>query len=235
LRVNTAPYSVPYQLGVPQGRLRGRVWLLVGLLAAAGVAARVLVASQVAWQSGVAALGRADEAAAVRDFQQAVRLYVPASPFVARAVGQLRALAESAAAADDRPAEQRALQALRAGLLGARSIYTPFPDQLDWANQRLAALYVGAEERAWPDPAGGGDRAALATAWHTQRLARRPSPGAVPTGLFLAGFALWLVAAVLFTQRGIDRTLTLRRKWALGCAVGFVLGLTLFVSSLWLT
>jgi hypothetical protein len=231
LHPNTAPYSIANQLGGTRTVSRGRVWFLVAVLACAAVAARVSIASRAAVQAGLAALERADERAAVRDFQRAVRLFVPGSPFVEQAIGQLRGVAEAAAARGDRPAELRAWMALRGGLLGARSLYTPFPAQLTLANQRLAALYAGQDVRgALADGVGGvGDEA-----WHLQRLARRPGPGPGTTALALLGFGAWLGAAVVFTRRGIDRTLALRRNWALACLVGFVLGLTAFVSSFWL-
>jgi hypothetical protein len=194
---------------------------MVAALACAAVAARVSISSRAAVHAGLAALERADERAAVREFQRAVRLFVPGSPFVEQAVGQLRGLAEAAAARGDGPAEVRAWLGLRAGLLGARSLYTPFPGQLTLANQRLAVLHAGQDVR--------GDEA-----WHLERLERRPGPGRGATALALVGFAVWLGAAVVFTRRGIDRTLTLRRNWALACLVGFVLGLTAFVSSFWL-
>jgi hypothetical protein len=221
LHPNTAPYSIANQLSGTRTVSRGRVWVLVAVLACAAVAARVSIASRAAVHAGVAALERGDERTAVRDFQRAVRLFVPGSPFVAQAIVQLRGVAEAAAVRGDRPAELRAWLALRAGLLGARSLYSPYPGQLTAANQRLAALYA--------DVGAAGDET-----WHLQRLARRPGPGPATTVLALVGFAVWLGAAVIFTRRGIDRTLALRRNWAVACLIGFVLGLTAFVSSFWL-
>jgi hypothetical protein len=37
---------------------------------------------------------------------------------------------------------------------------------------------------------------------------------------------------VVFIRRGLDRTLRLERRWALGAAIGFAIGLTLFVAGL---
>lgn len=232
MRDNTAPYSLAKRRSAP----RWRRWLLVGLLVAAALTTRVLVESHAALDRGEAALVRGDRGAAIRSFQHAVRMYVPGSPFVARALAHLQALAEQAAAAQDAETEQRALLALRAGLLGARSLYTPFASQLRWADERLARLYAGREVALAADPRApvATARVAELTDWHRDRLAQRPGPAGWSTGCFLLGFALWIGAAVLFTRRGIDRTLTVRRNWALGCAVAFLIGFTLFLSGAWL-
>ena len=238
MRETTNPYSIAEHLSVARGASqsvsRGRVWLLVALLGGAGLTARVLLGARAAVQAGEAALARGDQSAAVRDFQHAVRLYLPASPFVAQAVAQLRGLAEAAAAAGDGPGEQRALLGLRAGLLGARSLYTPFAADLAFCNQRLAAIYGQAELPGQALSDTGEQSVAARTSWHQQRLSRRPGPAPATTIALLGGFALWLGAAVSFTRRGIDRTLALRRCWAVGCALGFAAGLVLFVSSYWL-
>jgi hypothetical protein len=236
---NPAPPSFANHFGGTRRGARGPIWLVVALLACAAVAGRVSWSARIALHAGQAAHARADDREAVRAFQRAVRLYVPGSPFVAEAVAELRGLAGSAADQRDWAGQVRALQALRAGLLGARSLYTPFAAELAAANDRLAELYAQGWQGEDPGPGAAMPPAEQAAdpgvaAWHLQRLARLPGAGPGATALFLIGFALWLGAAVLFTRRGIDRTLALRRNWAVGCLVAFVVGLTLFVSSLWL-
>lgn len=197
---------------------------LLGLLVVTG---RVLFDSRAAVSAGDEALARGASAVAIRHYHHAVRMYAPASPFVSRA---LERLFEIAAAAQDNAdgsavtTERLALEAVRAGLLGARSFYTPFADRLAAADGRLAVIYAQME-----DPAVvGGASLAERQAFHRERLALRPGAGVVASLLAVGGFVLWLGAAVLFTRRGIDRTLALRKPWAYWLTLAFVLGVVLF-------
>lgn len=228
------PHTASYSLAKRRSAPRWRLWLLLGLLASAGLTTRVLVESKTALEQGEAALARGERTAALRSFQHAVRLYVPASPFVARALANLQRLAEQAAQAQDSDTEQRALLALRAGLLGVRSLYTPFAQQLEWADDRLALLYAAREGTGTANPTARAARQAELATWHRDRLALRPGPDGAAIVRFLLGFGLWIGAATLFARRGIDRTLALRRNWAVGCAVAFVAGFSLFLSGVWL-
>jgi hypothetical protein len=225
----------------------GRVWpwVAVGLLGLAVVVVRVLVDSRAALRAGEVALAGVvdaeggglapDRAEAIRQFHHAVRMYVPGSPYVARAVEHLRRLAAGARAgsdgADDGAAvaiERQALEALRSGLLGARSLYTPYAADVAAADERLAAIYAALE-----DPAvAAGATPAERLAFHRERLQRRPGAGPGASLLALLGFGVWVGAAVTFLRRGIDRTLALRRGWALWCGIAFVIGLTLFFAGL---
>jgi hypothetical protein len=215
----------------PPNRRRPRRWLRWSAIAAAGLlllVGRVLSDSRSALQEGAAAEQRGEPAVATRHYLHAARMYVPGSPFVARALDRLEAIAAAAARAGDLTTERAALEAVRAALLGARSFYTPHAGRLEASDRRLAGLYARIE-----DPAvAPGASAAAREAWHLERLLARPGPSLAATLAALGGLALWLGAAVLFIRRGLDRTLQLQRPWALASGVGFLVGFALFLLGL---
>jgi hypothetical protein len=215
---------------LPVGPRRWGRWLMVAALALAVVAGRVLHDSWASLRAGQAAEASGPEhrAAAIRHYLRSARMYVPGSPFVNRSLDHLRAIADRAGQAGDRQGEREALEAIRSGLLGARSLYTPHGDRLLAVNERLAVLYAAIEDPAVAPGASVQER----ESWHRQRLAVTPGPAVPATLAALGGMALWLGAVVVFIRRGLDRTLRLERRWALGAAVGFVIGLTLFVAGL---
>jgi hypothetical protein len=202
-------------------------WGHYALLALLGL---LVVSGRVLWDSRAALLaGRAAEAQgtlpeAIRHHHHAIRMYAPASPFVSEAVGRLFAIAEAAKRRDDVAIERTALEAVRAGLLGARSFYTPFADRLTAADDRLAQIYAQIEDPAVAEGASLSER----ERFHRALLATRPGASVGGSLLALFGFGLWVSAAVLFTRRGIDRTLRLRRPWAVWLASAFVAGVLLF-------
>jgi hypothetical protein len=205
-------------------------WLLVAGLALAVVTGRVLHDSWSSLRAGQAAQASGPEhrAAAIRHYLRAARMYLPGSPFVSRALDHLTTIANQGAQAGDRQGEREALEAIRSALLGARSLYTPHGDRLLAVDERLAVIYASIEDPAVAPGASFEERAA----WHRQRLAVRPGPAVPATLAALGGMALWLGAVVVFIRRGLDRTLRLERRWALGAAIGFAIGLTLFVAGL---
>jgi hypothetical protein len=235
-RGGLAEHTAPYNIGQGLGPTRWRSWrplpvLLVVLVGLAVVVGRVLHDSRTALLAGEAGLARDDRdgrTEAVRHFHHAVRMYAPGSPYVRRALDHLDQVAQTAASAGDVALERQALEAVRGGLLGARSLYTPFAERVRAADARLAVIYAAIEDPAVAEGATPEQR----LAFHRERLARRPGAGAGASALALLGFGAWLGAAVVFVRRGIDRTLTVRRGWALWCGVAFVLGLTLFLVGL---
>jgi hypothetical protein len=200
-----------------------------GVLAAVAVAmVRVAVDSRAALHAGWAAEGRGETLEAIRRYLDAARLTVPASPWVGQALDRLDGLANRAEQGHDSITARRALEAMRAAILGTRSFYTPHAGRLPAIDARLARLYAAAE-----DP--GVDPSATVEArveWHAARLARRPGPSLPFAILALAGFGLWVGAAVAFVRRGLDTGLRLQRGPAIAAGVLFALGLTLFVVGL---
>jgi hypothetical protein len=208
-------------------RYRGG-WLLLAVLALGIVVARVVIDSRAALRAGVAAEAAGDRARASREYLHAVRMYVPGSPSVRRAVERLEALAQTAAQAGNLEDERRAREALRSGLLGARSVYTPYADRLAASDRRLAEIYARLEDPAVAPGATPEQR----RAWHLERLAARPGPRLPATFAALFGFALWLSAAILFIRKGIDRGLRLQPRWGIATLVAFGVGFALFVLGL---
>jgi len=159
--------------------MTGRRWLLVAVgvaLALAVVAARLLVDARSALRAGQAAEGRGDRLEAIRHYQDAARLYLPASPYVRGALDRLEALAAAAAQAGDGPSVRAALEAERAAILATRSLYIPYRSRLPDVEQRLARLLAAAEDRSVAPGVSFESR----VAWHLERLTRRPGPG-LPT------------------------------------------------------
>jgi hypothetical protein len=222
------PVSLTTASGQPAPRSRWRGYLLIVLAALAVVVGRVAHDSWSALRAGDAVLARGDATAATREYLHAVRMYLPRSPFVARALDRLDQVARKAAAAGDLTSERQAWESVRAGLLGARSLYTPYPDRLAAANGRLAILYAQIEEERVAPGASAAER----QRWHADRLAPQPGPAVPATVAALLGLGLWLGAVVVFIRRGVDRGLRLDRRWSGYCAVAFLAGFSLFVLGL---
>ncbi len=208
-------------------RYRGG-WLVLAVAALGIVVVRVTIDSRAALRAGVEAEVRRDRARASREYLHAIRMYVPGSSSVRRAVERLEAMAHDAAQAGDLEGERMAREALRSGLLGARSVYTPYADHLARSDRRLAEIYARLE----PPAVAAGASLEQRRAWHLERLAARPGPRLPATFAALFGFALWLSAAIVFIRKGIDRGLRLQPRWGVATLAAFVLGFALFVLGL---
>jgi len=202
-----------------------------GAAALAIVTARVALDSAAAWRRGEAALARGDRDEAIRQYRDAARLYVPASPTVRGALDRLRDLAVAAETAGDLETARHALEAARAAILGTRSFYVPHSDRLAELEDRLAGLRARLES-AEPSGAARLDSEAARRAWHLERLGRRPGPAVGFAILALAGFFTWIGAAVAFIYRGLDSNIRLRRRPAVVCGVIFAVGFAVFMIGL---
>ena len=224
--VRTRPTPMPGR-GVPaRGRSSGYAALVVvGLLVVGG---RVLHDSRAALRAGDAAVARGQKVVATREYMHAVRMYLPGSPFVSGALARLEHVAREAASVGDLATERQAWEGMRAGLLGARSLYTPHAARLEAANRRLAEIYSQIEEEGVAPGASREER----RRWHAERLAQRPGPATGATVTALLGLGVWLLAMIVFLRRGVDRTLKLDPRWALLSAVGFFVGFALFLLGL---
>ena len=192
------------------------------------VAARLLADSSAALDAAARAAAGGDPEGEVRELFAAARAYLPGSPFVPRALDRLDAVADAALRDGRTEIARRALEAERAAILGARWLVTPHADRLAHADARLAALYARIEDPA-VDPGASQEQR---TAWHAERLARRPGPHTGFAVLALGGFLLWLGAAVGFFTRGLDAGLRLRRGPAIAAGLAFAVGMSLFLVGL---
>lgn len=213
----------------PQGPLKPwKTWagaVFLGLLIVTG---RVLWDSREALRAAEMLMVKNDQKGAVRQYLHAVRMYVPGSPFVDGGLRGLTTLAAQARAAGDKPGERMALESVRAGLLGARSLYIPHEAVLRAADLRLAQLYAELEDPA-VDP---GASVAARTAWHAARLGVRSGPAAGAVVAALTGGLLWLGAAFVMFRRGLDAQLRIRGRMATGAVAVFVVGFAMFVLGL---
>jgi len=206
-------------------------WLLVAVgvaLAFAVVAARLLVDARRALHAGEISETRGDRREAIRHYQDAARLYLPASPYVRDALDRLDALAAAAAQSGDGSSVRAALEAERAAILATRWLVVPNGARLPEIERRLARLLAAAEDRLVAPGVSFEDR----TAWHLERLSRRPGPALAHVLLALAGLVLWVGAAVGFFSKGLDAKLRLRRSRAIIAGVTFAIGLAMFLVGL---
>lgn len=208
-----------------------RRWLLVAVglaLAVVVVAVRLLYDSRGALHAGEMSETRGDRPEAIRHYQDAARLYLPASPYVRDALDRLEALAAAAAQAGDGPSLRAALEAERAAILATRSLYIPNGSRLPDLERRLARVLAATEDRS----VAPGVSFEARTAWHLERLARRPGPALAYVLLALVGLALWVGSAIGFVSRGLDARLRLRRPHAVIAGITFALGLAMFLIGL---
>ena len=205
------------------------------LLAAVGVAlalvvlsVRLLLDARSALHAGEMSETRGDRLEAIRHYQDAARLYLPASPYVRNALDRLEAVAAAAAQAGDGPGVRAALEAERAAILATRSLYIPNGSRLPHIEHRLARLLAAAEDRSVAPGVSFEARAA----WHLERLTRRPGPALPHVLLALAGLGLWLSGAIGFVSKGLDAKLHLRRRNAIIAGIAFCFGLAMFLVGL---
>jgi hypothetical protein len=206
-------------------------WLLVAVgvaLALVVVAVRLLVDSRSALRAGELSEARGDRLEAIRHYQDAARLYLPASPYVGNALDRLEAVATAAAQAGDGPSVRAALEAERGAILATRSLFIPNGSRLPDIEHRLARLLAATEDRSVAPGVSFEARAA----WHLERLARRPGPALAHVLLALAGLALWVGSAIGFVSKGLDARLRLRRRYSMIAGVTFALGLAMFLLGL---
>jgi hypothetical protein len=206
-------------------------WLIVTIgvtLALVVVCVRLLVESRSALLAGEGSAARGDRFEAIRHYQDAARLYLPASPYVRDALDRLEALAAAATQSGDGPVVRAALEAERAAILATRSLYTPNQSRLPKLEGRLAQVLAAAEDRS----VAPGVTFEARAAWHLERLSRRPGPALPYVLLALAGLGLWVGSAIVFFSRGLDANLRLRSPHAAVSGVIFALGLTLFLVGL---
>jgi hypothetical protein len=208
-----------------------RRWLLVAVgvaLALVVVAGRLLIDARSALHAGQISEGRGDRLEAIRHYQDAARLYLPASPYVRDALDRLEAVATAAAQAGDGLSVRAALEAERAAILATRSLFIPHGSRLPDIEHRLARLLAAAEDRSVAPGVSFEARAA----WHLERLTHRPGPDLAHVLLALSGLVLWVGSVVGFCSRGLDVTLRLRRPHAIIAGVTFIVGLAMFLAGL---
>jgi len=193
---------------------RGRVSRLVVagvLLLCAAVTARMLLGARTELRMADRA---ADTDARVRHLRRAMAYYLPGNPWVGRAHDRLLALARRAERAGDRALALHAYRELRGAILALRGATSPYGDTLPAVNTAIAIL-------------SAKDHRAREAAAALSRLGAPPDPHPAWAALGLAGFLLWVGAALSLLFQGLrpDLTTVPRRFWPLLGVVALGLGL----------
>ena len=143
-------------------------WLLATLVVLGALLTRVFWDGRRALADGDRAFAAQKLPAAIDRWSRAARWYAPFAPHVSSAYQRLESLAQSAEAARDVPLALSAWRAVRSAALATRSLYTPHPDKLARADERIAALMARAETSSLDPDKSLAER----EAWHRVRLAR---------------------------------------------------------------
>lgn len=199
---------------------------VLGVAALALLGGRFLVAARHAVAAAEAARARGDLAEATRSYLDALRCYVPGSPYEGKALDGLDEIAVEAAHSGDVNGERRALEALRRGLLGTRSLFMPYPARFAKASSRLAQLDATVDF-----PPAVPPRIIRPRIYDGGRRGTASGPAIAATLVALGGFAAWVLAIVVLIRRGVPRDPDLRdlRTSRASGAAGRVLASILFV------
>jgi len=204
-------------------------WLSLCVLLGIGVVImRVFWDGRAALAAGDAAIAKGAVEEAVADWRRAARWYAPGAPHVADAYERLETLAREADSHGDRSGALVAWRAIRSSVLSTRSFYTPYPELLAAANERIAAL-MAAEEKAGDAARNEPER----RSFHLALLRRDDSPSLVFTALALAGFAAWVGGGFWFARRGVTADDQLDRREAIRGGLLVLVGLVVWMVGLY--
>ena len=195
----------------------------LGLLVLVVLVVRMLTSAYGELQRGDAAHAQGELDAALVHYARAARSYVPASPYHVRALTALAHMGAQAEAQGDTEQALASYRAVRTGILATRSFFTPERARLAAANERIATLMS-----KQPRPAMDANKPeAQLKAEHLALLQADRSPRVGWTVVLLAGFALWVGAAFVFSHRAVDeQDRWVRRevrRWGALIVVGFAL------------
>jgi len=218
----------------PGLRLTGRGKKVATIVAIVAVAlcvlvARVLLSSRSELAAGTAAYERGDRQAAVLHLRRAAHWYAPASPYVARALSELRRIGRQAEMEGQQDLALSAYRAIRTSCLGTRSFYTPHAARLEEANRRIAAILARQEPRP---PMDRGKTVAALEREHLELLTAVEEPSPLFSATACLSFLLWIGGAFGFIYRGLDENLRVRKGPALRWAALVLGGLAVWAASL---
>lgn len=203
-----------------------RRWIVLAVAAClAVVVSRVFWDGRAALDRGDRALDKGDVVEAMTEWRRAARWYAPGAPHVADAYDRLETLAKTATDKGDDKTALEAWRAVRSSILATRSFYTPFPDRLARANERIAALM------AKVDTATGTEEERRQ--FHYALLARDDSPRVGWALAALAGFAAWVGGGFWFARRGVTEDGKLERKVAARAGLLIAAGILVWMLGLY--
>lgn len=186
---------------------------------------RVVTASSQELDEGDRLLEAGDVDAAIVHYRRSARWYAPASPYPVDALARLAELGGAAEEAGETSRALSAYRAIRASIMSTRSFYTPHPEQLEAANDRIATLMASLP----PPPIDAGKTPAQLREEHLALLTQDRRPDLGWTLVLLFGFFAWVAGAFAFASRAIDEEDRLRKKPALRYGAVVVVGMSMFV------
>lgn len=169
--------------------------LVLGTAALVLVWGRFVIEGRRAVREAEVAAEAGDREEAVRSYLDALRAYVPGSPYERRALDGLDQLATAARDAGDEVGERQALQAIRTGLLGTRGVFVPQRARLTVAEARLHQLEAAAGFAPTEPLVPGARLRGQSTAYGS---------GVLSTLIALVGLATWMGAVALMVRRTLD-------------------------------
>lgn len=200
---------------------------VAALLVLTSLGIRATLEQQDAWGRAVVLEAKGETERAIEEYRWALRWYTPWGPAVADAAAALVDLAQRHAAEDPETAVQ-AWDALRSGLIAARSLYQPHAELVERANRELPPLLVRVADRR-------GDRRDPA-----KLLARFQADYARPVGVnpltslvVTAGFGAWIAGLWWAARRGVDASGRWQRAGWQGVIVA-AFGFTAWATAMWL-
>jgi hypothetical protein len=179
--------------------------------------------------AGDATGAREAEEEAITRWRRAARWYAPGAPHVDKAYARLAALAQAAEKAGERELALSAWRAVRSSSLATRSFYVPHEADLHGANAQIARLMAALEDPS-VDPAR--DQAGR-QAWHLALLERDEAPSVGFSILAILGFFTWVGGGFWFAWRGLTAEDKLDRRQASVAGVLVVIGLAVWMVSLY--
>ncbi len=205
-----------------------RTVLIVVAVGLGAIVTRVFWDGRSALAAGDAALAKDDAREALVQWRRAARWYAPLAPHVAAAYDRMEKLAR---AAEDKGDEALALEAwrgIRSSSLATRSFYTPYPDRLERANQRIAVLMARQEVKA-----GRAKSEEERRVVQLGFLERDEAPSVVWTLVALCGFAGWVAGGFWFARRGVTAEDKLDPRNAIRAGVLIAVGLVVWMLGLY--
>lgn len=197
------------------------------LLVLTSLAIRASLEQRDAWDRAVAFEAAGNTERAIEEYRWTLRWYTPWGPPVAAATLALVDLAQRHAAEDPETAVQ-AWDALRSGLIAARSLYQPHAELVERASRELPPLLVRVADRR-------GDRRDP-----TKLLARFQADYARPVGVnpwtslaVTLGFVAWIGGLWWSARRGVDTSGHWQRAGWQGIGIALV-GFATWATAMWL-
>lgn len=171
---------------------------------------RLLVDGRRSFAAAKRSLVAGDRVAAAADLEDAIRAYVPGSPYPGLAIRELGILAK-AEEMRGAPEEGAALwERMRQSILCTRHVTQPNESALELAEREIARLGA-AESDASPAP-------------HPSRVARPSDPSALASVLLFAGLLVWIGGAAFLCLTPPERAGSgLRRSALVACVIGSLL------------